>query len=30
MKIVKLKSGSYRVQKQINGERISMTWDHNP
>ena len=30
MKIVKLKSGSYRVQKQINGERISMTWDHKP
>lgn len=30
MKIVKLKSGSYRVQKQINGQRISMTWDHKP
>lgn len=30
MKISKLKSGSYRVQKQINGQRISMTWDHKP
>lgn len=30
MKIKKLQSGSYRVQKQIHGQRISMTWDHKP
>lgn len=30
MKITKLQSGSYRVQKQINGKRISMTWTHKP
>jgi len=30
MKITRLSSGSYRVQKQINGTRISMTWDHKP
>ena len=30
MKSKKLPSGSYRVQKQINGQRISMTWDHKP
>lgn len=30
MKISKLKSGSYRVQKQINGNRISITFDHKP
>lgn len=30
MKIKKLDSGSYRVQKQINGVRISMTWNHKP
>lgn len=30
MKITKLSSGHYRVQKQIHGKRISMTWDHKP
>lgn len=30
MKSKKLPSGSYRVQKQINGQRISMTWNHKP
>lgn len=30
MKSKKLPSGSYRVQKQINGKRISMTFDHKP
>lgn len=30
MKINKLKSGSYRVQKQVNGKRISLTFDHRP
>ncbi|WP_458457446.1 tyrosine-type recombinase/integrase [Pseudobutyrivibrio sp.] len=30
MKSVKLKSGSYRVQKQVNGQRLSMTFDHKP
>lgn len=30
MKSKKLPSGSYRVQKQINGQRISMTFDHKP
>ena len=30
MKSKKLPSGSYRVQKQINGQRLSMTFDHKP
>ena len=30
MKSKKLSSGNYRVQKQINGKRISMTFDHKP
>lgn len=30
MKSSKLPSGSYRVQKQINGQRLSMTFDHKP
>lgn len=30
MKIEKLPSGSYRVQKMINGRRISKTFDHKP
>jgi integrase len=30
MRSKKLPSGSYRVQKQINGQRISMTFDHKP
>ena len=30
MKSKKLPSGSYRVQKQINGQRMSMTFDHKP
>lgn len=30
MRITKLKSGSYRVQKQINGHRVSLTFDHKP
>ena len=30
MKSKKLPSGSYRVQKQINGKRISITFDHKP
>lgn len=30
MKPKKLPSGSYRVQKQINGQRVSMTFDHRP
>ena len=30
MKATKLASGNYRVQKQINGHRISLTFDHKP
>lgn len=30
MKITKLPSGNYRVQKQINGKRHSFTFDHKP
>lgn len=30
MKVQKLNSGSYRVQKQVNGKRLSMTFDHKP
>ena len=30
MKVAKLASGSYRVQKQINGHRVSLTFDHKP
>lgn len=30
MKVTKLPSGSYRVQKQIDGRRISFTFDHRP
>lgn len=30
MKIDKLPSGSYRVQKQISGKRYSITFDHKP
>lgn len=30
MKSTKLKSGNYRVQKQINGHRVSLTFDHKP
>ena len=30
MKITKLPSGNYRVQKQINGKRYSFTFDHKP
>ena len=30
MKIEKLPSGNYRVQKQINGKRHSLTFDHKP
>lgn len=30
MKIEKLPSGNYRVQKQINGKRHSFTFDHKP
>lgn len=30
MKSTKLASGSYRVQKQINGHRVSLTFDHKP
>lgn len=30
MKITKLPSGNYRVQKQVNGKRYSFTFDHKP
>lgn len=30
MKIEKLPSGSYRIQKQIDGKRHSLTFDHKP
>ena len=30
MKVQKLPSGSYRVQKTINGKRKSFTFDHKP
>ena len=30
MKVQKLPSGSYRVQKTINGKRRSFTFDHKP
>lgn len=30
MKVVKLKSGNYRIQKMINGKRYSFTFDHKP
>lgn len=30
MKSTKLASGSYRVQKQVKGTRLSMTFDHKP
>lgn len=30
MKIIKLPSGNYRVQKQFNGKRYSFTFDHKP
>ena len=30
MKIEKLPSGSYRVKKQVEGKRYSMTFDHRP
>lgn len=30
MKIIKLPSGNYRVQKQFNGKRHSFTFDHRP
>ena len=30
MKIEKLPSGSYRVRKQINGKKISLTFDYKP
>lgn len=30
MNIEKLPSGSYRIRKQINGKKISLTFDHKP